>query len=168
MSKRLAGAIGAGLLAAVALAGGAVAPVHASPGCTNNLALNTATGATTPAPLPRDTVLATHPSIHPFPDCTVPQSAVDLRLLAPGTTHVSPSLVADFGAGVPSLTARLTGMGFNNTAVTMTRTAVTGGAIYSAGWAAVPTGPTTANAVISVTVVNSAGAVVASGTWRSN
>jgi hypothetical protein len=167
MHKRLFTSIAAG---AVLAAGSTMAGPAQASHCASPLALNTATGASTPAagPEPSNSVLATHPSIHPFPACSVPQEQADTRRMLPGTTHVAPSYIGDFGAGIPRVTAYLSGAGFNNTAVTLTRTVITGGAIYASGWSAVPTGPTTISAVISVRLVNPAnGATLATGTWRS-
>ena len=165
MHKRLLVSIATGVLAAGAGLG--VSPAKASH-CSSPLALNTGTGATTPSPVPQNSVLLTHPSAHPFPACSVPQDAVDTRRIPPGTTHVAPSFIADYGAGVPTLYAYLSGSGFNEARVDLHRTVITGGAIYAGGWATLPSGPTTINAVISVRLVNPAnGATVAAGTWRA-
>lgn len=97
------------------------------------------------------------PTAHQWPACTVDSAgvrdAVDGRIIWPGASHVMPSYNLDLGAGTPTLTATLNGMGFSNLRVTLTRWVfVTGGSTYLGTWEAIPSGPATAGGRITITV----------------
>ena len=92
------------------------------------------------------------PVPHPFPGCSAqwaaPQEQLDTRILWPGVTFVQPTYLLDLGHRVPTLTARLDGLGFANK-ITLTRTESAVGVYYlPAEWHRIPTGPVVAPAQI--------------------
>lgn len=50
-----------------------------------------------------------------------PDDEIDLRLIYPGAIAISLRYQGDFGAAVPTLSATMSGIGFDNVAVTLTR-----------------------------------------------
>jgi hypothetical protein len=97
------------------------------------------------------------PTLHQWPACTFDSAGirdtVDGRIIWPGATHVMPSYNLDLGAGTPTLSATLNGMGFVAKKITLTRWVfVTGGATYLGTWAEIPSGPATAGGRITIVV----------------
>jgi len=92
----------------------------------------------------QDGVLVAFPyNPYPFPTCSVawavPAELPESRRITPGATDVS---VSYFGSTEPAtLTAELNGLGFAARTVTLRKTAITGGFVWSSGWASIPDGP---------------------------
>lgn len=50
-----------------------------------------------------------------------PDDEIDLRLIQPGSVAISVRYIGEFGPSVPSLSATINGLGFDNQVITLTR-----------------------------------------------